>query len=237
MSRKDNMQLVFEVLSKLSQNPNFIFKGGVLLYSELMKNKMKTIRYTEDLDMNTSLGNEESLTDELTNSGLVIQEITHLPKFNSFSVMLDNGVDLDIKVAETHDVFCYEINGIDFKGMSHYEIMSDKLSVVSSRLIYRRVKDLLDVYLWINMFEYNGYKLSGTIENRNKELDNFSHLSVDNEKLIHAYSKLRDVENKPPLQEVVSKVTKFIEPVTIGGSFKDKNNWDKEKLEWRNYLN
>lgn len=237
MQRKDSMHLVIDVLSKLSTNSNFVFKGGVLLYSELRKNKINTIRYTEDLDMNSLIDDQDILLQELKYSGLDVAKVNHLPKYNSFSVELTNGVDLDIKITETVDVCNYTINGVSFKGMSPYNVMADKLSVVSGDMIFRRTKDLLDIYLWLKMFNFNGLKLSEVITDTGREIKTFSNLSIENHKLIHSYDKLKDVENKPTLSDVVRTVAEFISPLTIGGDFKDNHYWDKERLRWIKYLN
>ena len=40
----------------------------------------------------------------------------------------------------------YEVEGVKFRGVTSSQILADKISVVSTNKVFRRIKDVVDIY-------------------------------------------------------------------------------------------
>ena len=61
-------------------------------------------------------------------------------------------MDVNRPVSETK---LYEEEGMRFRGSSPAQIIADKVSVISSDKIFRRIKDVIDLYYMSQVFEFN----------------------------------------------------------------------------------
>ena len=79
----------------------------------------------------------------------------------------------------------------------------DKLSVISSKKIYRRAQDLVDLYnLILTTEDIKLQEIFQISKDSNKEIGNFEEFLNELDKVEHAYSKLRGIFNKKDFKEV-----------------------------------
>ena len=91
-------------------------------------------------------------------------------------------------------------------------VLCDKISVLSGDRIFRRAKDVLDVYALANCLEIQTSDIYKALEKSERVLstfDAFMHRQAD---LEHAYNKMRGIIGKPDFADVYSFLSKFLEP-------------------------
>ena len=108
----------------------------------------------------------------------------------------------------------YEIDGLRFCGVSPIQIIADKISVVSTDKVFRRIKDVVDLYYLSRVFRYDKKDVLLTLKNSGRTLDRFQGFLNRTDELRHSYEKFRfDVDvSKPTYDEVYQSVRSYIKP-------------------------
>ena len=120
-------------------------------------------------------------------------------------------MDLDVNRPEV-PTRIYEVEGVRFRGVSPKQMMADKVSVISTNKVFRRIKDVVDMYYISKVFEFDEREVLQLLENSGRKLADFSGFINRIDDLRHSYEKFRftgDV-NKPSFEEVYDKVRLFI---------------------------
>ena len=138
-------------------------------------------------------------------------------------------MDISIKPVVGSKVYFYEETRI--KGVLVNEILADKITVLSKQILFRRAKDLIDVYAIAHCVEVSTADIfdvfTSTPDREVGAFDEFIHRHQDVE---HAYERLRGIENKPPFDQVYKYVLRFIQP------FANRDVapyvWNSEKASW-----
>ena len=107
----------------------------------------------------------------------------------------------------------YAINNIKFSGVVPEQIIADKVFVASSKKVFRRVKDLLDLYYLSSVVSFEKDKILELINGNNRLLGDFSNFLFRANDIQHAYNKFSvpgKVE-KPPFADVYSVVKEYIQ--------------------------
>lgn len=123
-------------------------------------------------------------------------------------------MDIDVKkMPNTSRV--YEIGDIHFCGSSPAQMIADKLSVVSTHNVFRRIKDVLDLNYFSNVFEFDKEIIEDILTENGRELGDFDSFLNYEEDLEHAFNKYRFSPNieKPSFKEVYAKVKEFIHDI------------------------
>lgn len=157
-------------------------------------------------------------------------------KSAGFNIVQMNGdkafsMDVSMKQHRFMQRYSLEMNNIQFNGASIDKMMADKLRGVSKRVVFRRIKDVYDLYLLSFMCGYNTYKVweiiiqTGGVES----LGTFGELKKNVKELKHAYEKMRRITNKPDFNILYPRVLHFIEPFMADYKARnlvwDGNNW------------
>lgn len=131
---------------------------------------------------------------------------------NTNELMFTMYIDINRPICDTK---LYDINGIKFNGSSPMQMIADKIASVSSDKIFRRAKDLLDLFYFSNFFEIDTTVINQTIMKSNRTLGDFDAFFNRTDELKHAYDKYKIDEeiNKPPFDVVYSSVKNFILPL------------------------
>lgn len=106
----------------------------------------------------------------------------------------------------------YEVENIRFRGVSSAQMLSDKLAAVSSDKVFRRIKDVVDLYYLSHVTRFNKAEVMTALENSGRTLESFDAFLNRTEELQHSYEKFRfagDV-TKPPFDEIYATVKSFI---------------------------
>lgn len=109
----------------------------------------------------------------------------------------------------------YEVEGLRFSGVTPIQMMADKISAVSSDKVFRRIKDVVDLYYLSKVFVFDKSAVIRAISDCGRTLDNFDGFLRRSEELMHAYDKFRFDGNvdKPPFAEVYQTVKQYIQGI------------------------
>ena len=208
------------------------FKGAMVLKACLLEAGFTgEIRHTADIDANWYL-NEElspeqmtmSLQDALTKNGIKMDIKMYRMYGPGRSAGFDlvdqqNGeilfsLDVDIN-RPTSPSQIYEISGIRFRGVSQNQMMADKISAISSDHVYRRIKDIVDLYYMSQVFAFDRDTLTESLLRSERSLGSFDGFLHHKPELKHAYEKYRfsgDI-NKQSFESVYTEVKNYIKDI------------------------
>ncbi|MFB5762043.1 hypothetical protein [Paenibacillus medicaginis] len=118
-------------------------------------------------------------------------------------------------------------------GFSIETMIADKVAVFLSQKIYRRAKDLYDLYILSYAKDYHMRNLLSDIQHKGNK--NEAYHIADNDQLEHAYNKLEGIIKKPDFETVMARVVLFVYP--IGEALKAEEPdlflvWFTERGEW-----
>ena len=221
----DLEKILYDLIKQLSKdNSPIVFKGGLALKELLyIKNSNLNIdRKTIDIDGNWIENYDlEKITKTLEKSLKKINNnykliITREPEKNrsmGYKILDENNdiltkIDLDIKDNPFY-IIC-SIDNIDIKYSSPEKMLTDKLRSISSKHIFRRIKDILDIYLIINNFNIDSNKIHEILKFENKELDDFSTMLNNKDTIKEIYNKMQGIINKPLFDEVWKKIINYL---------------------------
>lgn len=120
-------------------------------------------------------------------------------------------MDIDVN-RPFSDSRIYEMEGIRFRGMTPSQMMADKISVISTDKVFRRIKDIVDLYYLSGVFEFNVSAVTAALRDSRRVLGNFEGFLRRPDDLRHSYDKFRFAGgvNKPLFEEVYNSVKEFI---------------------------
>lgn len=109
----------------------------------------------------------------------------------------------------------YTVEGIRFAGVAPSQMIADKISVVSSDKVFRRIKDVVDLYYLSKVFDFNKDEVLQTLKNSGRKLDGFHGFLHRRGELEHSYEKFRfaGAVDKPPFEEIYRSVKRYIKAV------------------------
>lgn len=244
MVEQDLLIKMVRLIEELSNmRTPIVFKGAMVLKTALSGITLNTERMTRDIDgdwISTPPSMEE--LENLINKALYNVDITlravayrnyGLGKSAGFNILDSAGrkvfsIDISMKDNPYYIAYTTNINQIKFYGSAPEKMFADKLRGISTVKIYRRVKDLYDLYLLSALNGYSSIKITSILGNTIGDFKDFRECSYD---LKHAYNKLNRVTNKPSFKEVYSNVYEFIRPFLEG--YSDQNLMWADK-QWYN---
>lgn len=140
-------------------------------------------------------------------------------KSAGFYVCSGKGALFKMDVSIAQDPFCctyMTVNGVQFVGTTLQKMFSDKLYTVSGKLIFRRVKDLYDLYLMSAVTGFSTVETYAIYKTFGRDLGRFTEFTTRVEELRYAYDKLKRIINKPSFDTVYQRVLLFIKPFISG---------------------
>lgn len=208
------------------------FKGSMVLKACLLEaGYPEETRHTVDIDANwnsdtppTAEQMVDSLRDAISKSGIDLDIDLYrmygegrsagfeLTDRASGEILFTMDMDVNRPVPSTQ---IYQIDEIRFRGVSPIQMISDKVSVVSTDKVFRRIKDVVDLYYLSKVFSFDHDAVMHTLENNGKTLDSFNGFLNRYDDLRHSYDKFRftgDV-SKPPFDEMYKAVKEYIKSV------------------------
>ena len=113
-------------------------------------------------------------------------------------------------------------------------ILKDKINVITTRKVCRRVKDLIDVYQIVTTMDIDYNKMIDSLEYDNKVV-NYLTKTESRQEIKHAFDKYENI-NKPDFDEMMRVVLTFTLPIiyekTYGRSIYKYVKWDYKKGSW-----
>ena len=223
-------KLMYQVMKAIYESGIPVsFKGSMVLKACLMESGYtEDTRHTVDIDGNwnsdtppTSEQMVESLQNALDKNGVDLK--VHL--YREYGEGRSAGFALVDKETEeaifTMDIDVnrpvpptkiYEVEGFRFCGVAPVQMIADKLAVISSDKVFRRIKDVVDMYYISKVFKFQRIEIVNALKDSGKTLGNFNGFLHRTDDLRHSYEKFRFAGgvNKPPFDEVYGEVKSYI---------------------------
>ena len=205
------------------------FKGSMVLKACLLEaGYSDDTRHTVDIDGNWSSDNPptgeemvESLQKALRKNNIDLDVSIfrmygegrsagfELTDRETGEILFSMDVDVNRPVSSTK---VYEVEGIRFLGVSPSQMIADKISAVSTDKVFRRIKDVVDLYYLSKVFSLDKAEIVKVLTDTGRTLDNFNGFLHRADELRHSYDKFRlvgDVQ-KPPFDEIYQSVKMYI---------------------------
>lgn len=208
------------------------FKGSMVLKACLMEaGYSEETRHTVDIDANWNSDTPpsveqmtNSLRSAIQNSGIDLDVSLYrmygegrsagfeLADKSTGEILFSMDIDVNCPIPPTK---IYEVAGLRFRGVSPAQMIADKILVISTDKVFRRVKDVVDLYYLSKVFEFDRNAILRAVGNSGRSLDSFHGFLCRVEDLKHSYDKFRFAGgvNKPPFEEVYSAVKVYIKDV------------------------
>jgi hypothetical protein len=252
----DQETIMYQILGAVfAMDAPIVFKGALITKLVLVERGFASVgRQTKDIDASW-VGAPPSMTylTETINQALLSfralsplgPELLAIPEreYNEkrtagFSVVdTASGkeiVFMDIGVWPVAGSKVYHHGEIAIRGVLPTEILADKISVLSGRYIFRRAKDMVDVYALAHCTRIATSDIYEIQKMKGRELEDFSEFYSRQQDVEHAYNSLKGVEGKPAFAELYAYLEKFISPFAQ----KDETPrlWNISISEWEDAL-
>lgn len=208
------------------------FKGSMVLKACLLEaGYTEDTRHTVDIDGNwnsdTPPSKEQlvgSLQDALRKQGIDLQVSIYrmygesrsagfeLADRDTGEILFSMDIDVNRPIPPTR---MYEVEGLRFRGVAPVQMMADKLSAISGDKVFRRIKDVVDLYYLSKVFAFDEEAVLQRLKAGGRELGGFHSFLHRREELEHSYDKFRfagDVA-KPSFADVYHTVRAYIKAV------------------------
>ena len=226
-------RLMYEVMKAIYESGIPInFKGSMVLKACLIESGYsEETRHTVDIDANwysdtppTDEQIAESIKNALVNGGIDLNVSIYRTHGNGRSAgfeLADKStgellftMDIDVNRPPTPTKI-YEIEGLRFCGVAPIQMIADKVSAISTDKVFRRIKDVVDLYYISKVFDFNKNDVLQTINHGERSLDTFDGFLHRTNDLKHSYDKFRFTGgvNKPEFEEVYESVKSFIKDI------------------------
>lgn len=226
-------KLMYEVMKAIYDSGIPIsFKGSMVLKACLMEAGFTVdIRHTVVIDANwnsdtppTAEQMVESLQSAIKKCGTDLEVSIYrmygegrsagfeLANRETGEILFSMDIDVNRPIPPTK---LYEVEGLRFRGVSPSQMIADKVSAISTDKVFRRIKDVVDLYYISKVFDFDSADVIQTLKNSGKNLDTFNGFLRRTEDLQHSYEKFRFAGgvNKPPFKEVYRVVKLYIKDV------------------------
>lgn len=127
-------------------------------------------------------------------------------------VLFSMDIDVNRPVPPTK---MYEVEGLHFRGVAPVQMIADKVAAISSDKVFRRIKDVVDLYYLSKVFDFDKDDVLQRLNDSGRELGSFHGFLNRRDELEYSYEKFRfmgDVE-KAPFEEIYSEVKEYIRAV------------------------
>lgn len=201
------------------------FKGSMVLKAYLLEaGYTEETRHTVDIDANWNSdippsGEQmvESMQKAIQESGIRLNVSLYrmygegrsagfeLSDCSTGEIIFTMDIDVNRPISETK---IYELADIKFCGVVPSQMIADKLSVISTDKVFRRIKDVVDLYYLSKVVSFDKTDIMQTLNKNGRELGDFNDFLHRVDELRHSYDKFRftgDVK-KPSFDEVYQTV-------------------------------
>lgn len=229
-----------------------ILKGGSVLISKMIENsRMDLYRKTTDIDIHCD--KKEVWIDFYTNIEAILNsnnfgyvytlsdrrslkkgfDTSDSLKFRLFDSNNNKSIEfkIDMNIKSNAIITCDYSPILNMTTYDALTMLSDKIVVVSSQKIYRRIKDLYDLCVLLSLCDFTYYDVVEHIrlKHGNVKLDNML-VNENFSEIEHAFSKYDGISNKPNILTIISLAQIFLQPIYCNNQ---KNMlWKKEISSW-----
>ena len=241
-------RLMYQVMGNISiSDVPIVFKGAMVTKLILAESGYGALeRQTKDIDANwiDSPPAMDDLVGAINRSLGDMRSEFYAVAFREYEEKKSAGISIcakdtgseiilmDISMKPVHGSRAYQYGEISVKGVLANEILSDKLTVLSKKLIFRRAKDIVDVYALAHCVKVHTTEILDMFRKHpDREVGAFDEFYNRRKDVAHAYDRLKGVERKPPFDEVHSYLSKFVRP--FARRDKAPQVWDSGSQAWK----
>ncbi len=226
-------KLMYAVMKAISDSGiPMTFKGSMVLKACLLEAGFtEETRHTVDIDANwysdaapSAAQMVNSLQKALRNCGIDLNVSLYrmygegrsagfeLSDTDTGDMLFTMDVDVNRPASKTK---IYEVNGIHFCGVAPSQMIADKISAISTDKVFRRIKDVVDLYYISRVFAFNKAEVLETLKTSGRILESFNGFLHRPEDLRHSYEKFRfsGEVDKPPFDEVYCSVKAYVKDI------------------------
>ena len=242
----EHEQLMYHVLGRISEsNAPIVFKGALITKLILAENGYTASeRMTRDIDANwvdippsmCVLVETVNKSLESFDGALHAETIREYGEGKSAGIAITNTatgdriISMDITIKPVFGSREYFYGEVGIRGVLACEILADKISVLSKQIMFRRVKDLVDVYALAHCVNVQTTEIFDVFKGKLAVVGEFSELFTQRDDVEHAYNKLKRMENKPLFDDVYTYLTQFVQP--FAQQDETPRIWNSESLTW-----
>lgn len=236
--------LMYKIMGSLydTQAP-IVFKGALITKLLLEENGSNLQRETQDIDANW-IGQPPTMEKLVETINISLSKLKEYDlkaiAYRDYGQKRSAGIriveqkinreilkmDIDIKPIKESRTYWY--GDLTFKGTTVTQIMTDKISSLSNEKLFRRVKDMVDVYALSQCISIKTKEVFDIAKETGRTIGDFSTFFSRVADLEYAYNKLKGVENKPDFNKMYPELKVFVEP------FAKKENmiWNNKEQIW-----
>ena len=243
----DHERLMYQVLGCISEaDAPIVFKGALIVKLILAENGYSSIeRPTRDIDANwTGTPPSMAYLSDIVNQSLrafdgkLYAEATReYSERKSAGIAIIDGesgdrvISMDISMKPVIGSRAYYHGETGIRGVLANEILADKISVLSGRMIFRRAKDVIDVFALAHCVNVKTSEIRVVYDRHpDRNVGAFGEFIDRRHDVEHAYEMLKGIENKPPFDQVYKYLNQFLQPF-ISNDMAQKT-WNCEKMIW-----
>ena len=249
----DKEKTMYQILGKICEaDAPIVFKGALITKLILAERGFTMLeRMTKDIDANW-IGTPPSMSeieDTVNRSLGALGGKFHAEAFREYGdkksaglYIIENATNekaliMDVDIRPLIGSTTYHYGEFTIKGVLADEILADKITVLSSMKLFRRLKDFIDVYALTHCVEAQTAKIFDVITKKKLILGDFNEFFNRGNDVEHVYNKLQGVEGKPPFEDVYLYLKDFVLPFAQ----KDKTpriwnsgsrNWDDRTIQY-----
>jgi Domain of unknown function (DUF1814). len=227
-----------------------ILKGGSVLISKLIEcQRTDLYRLTSDLDIhcdkkevwiafynnienilnNNDMGYTYKIVKRRSEEKGLVQSDSLVFNLIDGNKTIKFKIDMNIK---SNNIITVEYSPIlNMSTYDAYTMLSDKIASISSRTIFRRIKDLYDLAVLITLQDYSYSSVMKHIKVKHPNFTPINMLVQSNFRdLEHAYNAFEGIVNKPDIRYLVVYCSTFLEPIYNGNQ--GELLWDARLTRW-----
>jgi len=225
----EHERLMYRIIGAISElDAPIVFKGALITKLILEENGYTTVqRPTVDIDANwiSTPPTMDDLISIVNHSLKSFSGKLYAEAMREYGVKKSAGIaiieaatgnrivsmDISVKPVVGSKIYYYGAFGI--KGVLVNEILADKITVLSKQIMFRRSKDLIDIYALTHSVKVYTTEIFDVFQsNLDREVGTFDEFIHRREDVEHAYERLRGIENKPSFDLIYEYLMRFIQP-------------------------
>ena len=137
---------------------------------------------------------------------------------------------IDIDMRASINSRTYHFGNVTFHGVTPDNVIADKIYVVASDKVFRRAKDLIDLYALAHCITVRNTDIHHYWERENRVIGTFNAFTKRQDELRHSYEKLRRIDTKPKFDVIYSYLVSFLSPFI--GAKTTTLIWDTKASVW-----
>lgn len=239
-------KIMYQIIDQIGRaDAPIVFKGALITKLILSEHGYTDLeRQTRDIDANW-IGAPPSMTELENTINRSLNALNRKFRAEAFReygdkksaglYIIENATDekiftMDIDIRPIWGSRVYHYGEVGIKGVLPTEILADKITVLSKHLVFRRAKDLIDVYALAHCVEVRTSEVFDVLGRKSAIVGEFAELFTRCNDVEHAYDMLKGIDKKPPFEDVYPYLIAFVRP------FAQRNTtprvWNSDKQAW-----